>query len=225
MKYLSGSLCLSFLLIFSVFSCESPIGFTSPQPANAADLEIIPEVFQGIYLCDSDSALIKVNDKLIYSELTQIAFTPTEYIQEREDCEIIEDSLYMNGKEMCVKVEYTKNGFIAAVNIQRDTIFALSQYQRARWHKGHLVLSNLVTDDLWSIAILELDEHRGVTYRAITDDSDLNKIHAITEMTPIITKEGPDFKVQPKEVELDQLFEDYEIFVDCEHYTRVNVIQ
>ena len=74
-------------------SCDSPVGFTEAQPGNALDLSALPKAFQGMFICQSDSILVKVLDQAIYSEITELALIPMSYIAEREECEIVNDGL------------------------------------------------------------------------------------------------------------------------------------
>lgn len=223
------AIIIAFILALSIllFSCESPVGFTEAQPSNAADLTSIPDAYKGMYICQSDSTLIKVQDRLIYSEHTELALTPMSYIAEREDCKIVNDTLYIEGQKECIKVEYPKEGYIAAVKVTRDTMFELSKVQKARMYKGNLILSQLTENDLWTIVILELDGTDGVRYRIINDDTDLKALSNITPVTDLghNNPDYPQYKVAPKEVELDELFEDPTIFIECDYFSRVRITQ
>lgn len=210
-----------------MLSCDSPVGFTKAQPAGGIDLLTFPEVYQGAFICEEDSVLIKVEDKIIYSEFTEIALMPMKYVQHREDCQIINDSIHMTGKDVCIEVEYMKGGMLSSVRITRDTIFEITPFQKARMHKGNLILSQPTESNLWTVGLLELDRDKGVTYRAIIDDSDLDRIQEITPMEQIASTSDhwPQYKISPKEVELEALFEDPTVFVDCNYYARVHLIQ
>lgn len=218
------ALVIGFLVIVS---CDSPVGFTEAQPSNASDLSTLPGAYQGMYICESDNTLVKVEGKVIYSEYTEVALIPMSYITEREECTIVNDTLYIEGQKECVKVTYPKEGFIAAAKVTRDTIFRITPFQKARMYKGNLILSQVTENELWTIAILELDEYAGIRYRAIIDDSDLTALSNITNLTKVAIKNAnhPYYKVSPKEVELDQLFKDESIFIDCDYFSRVHMTQ
>ena len=221
------ALAISIAVILSMASCDSPVGFTEAQPTNAPDLKSLPTAYHGIYICQSDSSLVIVEDQLIYTEITEIAIIPMSYIAEREECTIVNDTLYIEGKRECAKVTYPKEGFITAANITKDTIFRLTPYQKARLYKGNLILSQVTENNLWTIAILELDGDSGIRYRAIIDDSDLEALSTITPMTRVATNSSryPQYKVTPRQVELDKLFENKRIFIDCDYFSRVNIIK
>ena len=223
-RYLIAVIIIAIILLLS--ACDSPVGFTEAQPSNQPDLDAIPEAYRGMFICQSDSILVKVEEQVIYSEITEMALTPMSYITEREDCKIINDSLYIEGHKECVKIEYVKDGHIAAMKTTRDTIFRLTSIQKARLYKGNLILSQITENDLWTIAILEMDGEKGVRYRAIVDDSDLQTLSEITSMSKVDFQNPryPQYKVTPKEVELDQLFEDPNIFIDCEYFSRIRLV-
>lgn len=214
------------MLSITLMNCDTPVGFTSPQPITSSDLVTIPDNYQGVYYCMSDSTLIKVDNRYIYSEYTSIAIVPTAYISKREDCKIIDDNLIFDDKRICKIEEQHNTGHISIVNIERDTLFYLGEAQRARLYKGHLILSSMIDENLWSIAVLEKDQYDGITYRAITEDSDLDNIQVITPMIAIDENEhnAADFKITPRQVEFDQLFDDPTIFVDCDYYSKVNLL-
>ena len=65
LRFLGGILSLVVL----VMACEEPpVVFTGPQPQGIRDSKRIARIYQGRFLCQSDSATVVVNATTIYKE-------------------------------------------------------------------------------------------------------------------------------------------------------------
>ena len=172
--------------LFFIFSCKEvrpadalDMYFENPQPINDSELKKIPSKYLGRY-SDTDSVLLIVEDKIIYSEQFYVASAHQSEMDsvmvlfERKDGKLIEKG---TGDVWELK---NKGDSIQLRKKWRDTLFRLSNRQRAKRIHGKLVL-NFKKDSLWSVKILSL-ENKNLKLKSFGSPADLVKWDSITKL-------------------------------------------
>jgi len=218
---------LQILLISSFFilgACVPPVVFNQPFPPNEEDLKAIPTKYHGIYMCESDSTLVIINESVIYAREPYYFEEKISYLEEFEDCQFIDGKLVMNATGEIVPVEFVGEDKVRGHFIEQDTIFQLGDNGIARPYDDHLLLSVSFKDGEWSINGLTKEINGNVVYRAINDASDLELVDSITPLTEIEKEEvddPPRYIARPTLVEFERLFRNERIFIECETLIRV----
>ncbi len=213
------------LLVLLIASCTPPVVFDQPQPIDGQDVTVIPVEYQGLYVCESDSTLIIISDHIVYAQHEHFFVISIEGLEEREDCSLIENEIYLTGKDMCIPIKYIDENTVKGYITDIDTLFIMNDLHAAKTYKGHLFLSNKMDNAGWAVSMLSLDDGGNILYRGITEDSDMRGINRITPMVDITkpTDRNRRFKISPDQAAFDQLMKDNDIFIDCEYLMKVNL--
>jgi hypothetical protein len=213
------------LIAFIFLDCTPPVVFDQAQPIEGQTVSEIPDAYQGLYICESDSTLIIISDQIVYAQHEHFFVISTEGLEEREDCSLMENEIYLPGKEMCIPIEYIDENTVKGYITDIDTLFIMNEGHAAKTYKGHLFLSKQLREEEWAVSMLSHDEEGNILYRSITEDSDLKGIRRITPMKDITrpTDRKRRFKITPDQKAFDRLISNNDIFIDCEYLMRVNL--
>lgn len=217
---------ISFIL-FAIFilSCSPPVVFDGPYPQGGSDLLHLPDVYQGTFICESDSSIVLIGPQMITLRQEHFFTTALKDVDEKEDCSVIGNEMYIKGREECVPLEFVNDSTVRGIITEYDTLFVISKTGIARTYKGHLVLSQEIEDSEWAINIVTLQDNRDMIYRAITDETKIKNVRKITQLQDITDPEddSPRYKIRPTMKEFDALLSDEKVFVECEYLTRVSL--
>lgn len=215
----------AFLGLLFFISCTSPIVFDQAYPLDAEAAEEIAVHYQGIYMCESDSTIIVITSQEVYAQSPYYFEMSIQDAEDRENCILNDGELYLTEVDECIDIEYIGEDSIKGEYYELDTLFNISDDAIVKPYKGSLVLSQKLKDNEWVINLLSLDGYGNVIYRSITDESELDKVEAITEMEQVGVDRNsePIYKVSPSKHEFDQLFENPKIFIECEYLISVNL--
>ena len=216
---------IQFILLFSLaFSmCSSPIVFDEAYPQDAAPMSYFPENYQGIYMCESDSTLVIIKERLIYAQSFYYFEASESEIAAREQCTIGDGEIYLEERQECIPFEYFAEDSIRAQYYNIDTLFEISSQAVLKSYESSLVLSSQL-EDQWVVIVLNLDKFGNVDYRAINESSDIEKVRRITPSKQIGVNRNtePIYSVKPDKREFAEMFNDQSIFISCEYLMRVN---
>lgn len=212
-------------LLFFIISCTPPVVFDQPYPPDAADLELIPLAFQGEYICESDSALVIISDKNITIHRTNYFQVPLSQIEQRNDCSIADDKMYVTGRHECIALDMVNDSTVRGIFEEHDTMFVMQPGSIARLYKGHLMINQEYRNNEWAVNVLSPQPQSDLILKAITQRSNINDIKKITPTKDITTSKDkkPRYIVKPTLKEFDELFNDKKIFIECEYLTRVKL--
>ena len=153
--------------------------FKEPQPVNDSDLKSFPAKYRGIYATTDEVRKLYIDEKDIYYRYLlngEIA---------KSELETLTDSvIYKKGKltvispdESVVYDTEEKGDTIFFHKQIIDTVFSLSEKQKARRFKGQLVLSEK-DSVFWSARILSI--HKDTLYwKYFKDKVDFKKLNAL----------------------------------------------
>lgn len=219
MKYLILSIIVSLMI-----TCSPPVVFVSPYPLEATNLLAIPQEYQGLFTCECDSTIIQIGADYI-AAISKVEFTTSiNEVTHKENCSIINSELYIDEQEECIPITYVNDTTVSGTFLEIDTIWVLSDKSVIRDYIGNLVLSSEIKKDEWGIDILSKDKYQNLSYRAITDESDLSKIKKITPLTELSnsTYKVKRYKINPTKKEFELLFESDDVFTICEYLIKIN---
>ena len=153
--------------------------FNEPQPVNDSDLKSFPAKYRGIYATTDEVRELHIDEKDIYYKY----FLNGEIT--KSELETLTDSVtYNNGKLTVVSPDESviydteeKGDTIFFHKQIMDTVFSLSEKQKAKRFKGQLVLSEK-DSVFWSARILSV--HNDTLYwKYFKDKSDFKKLKAL----------------------------------------------
>jgi ribosomal protein L7Ae-like RNA K-turn-binding protein len=214
-----------YFIALLITSCTSPVVFDGAYPENEPPLSAIPDFFQGVFMCESDSTIITIDEQYVLALDVNSFEESVQKINEREACTLIGNEIYFDEIQECVPIEYIGEDSVKGQYITMDTLFHLGPKSIAKMYKGSVVLSQEVDKEEWILSILSLDAYNNIYYRAINENSELDALADITEMKQIGVDRNsePIYKVKPTKKEFDEIFDNQEIFLVCEYLMRVNL--
>lgn len=222
MRILIIGLIFSFL---GMLSCTPPVVFDKAYPLDQDDLVELPATYQGVFVCESDSALLVIEHKDITLRRENYFLLPVSEVETREDCRIDGKQMYVEGRKECIPLEYINDSIVKGMVVEQDTLFIMGEGSVARMYNGHVVLSQEIKDNQWAVSLLSLEENSDITYKAITDKTKIKNIGKITSMENITTESDKKdrYKIKPSMRQFDELINDEKVFVECEYLTRINL--
>lgn len=213
------------LLLAIITSCTPPVVFDQAYPSDQADLASIPHVFQGAFICESDSSLVIISDTDVTMHRTHYFNTKMSQVEERANCKIVDDKMYISGRLECIPVSVVNDSTVRGTYKETDTLFVMQEGSVARIHKGHLVLSQELNKNEWAVSLLTTQQGGDLTFRAITKKSKIKNVSKVTHPTDITTyrDNSPRYSVSPTMKEFDALLADDKVFIECEYLLRVHL--
>jgi len=212
------------LVIFFAY-CTPPVVFDQPYPIDGEDLVEIPLAYQGTFICESDSSLLTIAARDITVRKENYFLLPVKDIEQREDCNIQGNEMYVSGRAECIPLEFVSDSLVKGFVIEYDTLFVMAEGSVARMYQGHVILSQELKDGEWAISLLSLENNADVKYRAITDKTKIKTISRITPMENITVESDKKdrYKIRPTMKQFDELLHNEKVFIECEYLSRVSV--
>lgn len=213
------------ILTLLIISCSPPVVFDQAYPSNQKDLDIIPRSFQGAFICESDSALVLITENNITLHKTHYFDTKKRYVEEREDCKIVDDKMYVTGRLECIPVTLVNDTVVRGIVKETDTLFVMQEGSVARMHNGHLVISQQIKDREWSVTLLTPEIGDDISFKAITNTTSIKNVSKVTHTTDITTDRDKNsrYRIRPTMKEFDELLADDKVFIECEYLKRVQL--
>lgn len=210
-------------VIMLVSACTPPVVFDRPYPTTEKDLKAIPKNYLGTFICESDSALLIIDEADITLRRENFFLLPLKDVEERDDCKISGQEMYVSGRSECIPLEFVGDSLVKGTVVEHDTLFNMGKDEVVRMYKGHVVLSKEVKKGEWAISLLTLQENADIIYRAITDKTKIKNVRRVTTMEDITTEEDKNnrYKIRPTMKQFDRLLSDDRVFIECEYLTRV----
>lgn len=196
------------IFIFLILiACEPNVVFEEALPPEIDAIDQIPEVFQGAFMCDSDSSRIYVDAFLAIHESYYKFYTTVEKVRETENCSIVAGGLYLPGRKSCIPFEYISEDSIMAKIYEQDTLFSFSDIEVAKTYKGRLFLNRQNERGHWITWMLS-PESDGSMLLELIDVPDKKK--SIDEISQVIhtrktKKDKIQYIIKPSLVEFDKI--------------------
>lgn len=177
------------IVLLSLFSCEPPVVFTEPQPKGIEALEDFPESFRGQYLCESDTSLLKVGERLIYQETSYDVELSREEIDTTAAYQLKGDSLFIDDFEGYATLETLNDSIYRATYVSQDTLFVIGEEGVLKKYRGYLVLNTKLDEQKWGAWVLKREKSGRITMFETTLPEQIADLEAITPVEDI-TEEG-----------------------------------
>lgn len=208
-----------------IISCTPPVVFDQAYPSDQEDLLSIPTAYQGAFLCESDSAIVTITDHHIVLQRTNYFNTGIKQIEERDDCKIIDDKMYVSGRLECIPITIVNDTIIRGTYEETDTLFVMQQGSVARLYNGHLVINQELRNNEWAVSLLTPESGGDMSYKAITNATNIKNVGKITPLWDITSERDkkPRYKVRPTMTEFEALLKSHKVFIECEYLTRVHL--
>ena len=166
-------------MITVLVHCQSPVGFTEPQPLDEPQLSVIPTEYRGIYWCATDSITLIIDDQIIYKQKKYDTKISKSQLESNSDLTFKNNMLY--AKELSESYPAVQIGDTIFVQITlKDTLF--SDYSGAvlKYFKNRLILNKPLNNDLWDVTIISLKKQNTLSLTKATIPSNLEEIEQIT---------------------------------------------
>ncbi|WP_396145129.1 hypothetical protein [Flavobacterium sp.] len=180
-------LALLFVLLFLMISCkqsEVPTDgnnfyFENPQPINDSELSSIPNKFKGIYMSE-DSIFLNITNNMIFSEREyKFKFHKNQLDSLKEYFDVVDGKYISKDKKEIFNSKKVRDSIeFASKNI--DTIFQLSDMQKAKRINGFLVL-NQKDSIYWKVKLISLNKNT-LAIKQLYSEDDLKRMDSITKI-------------------------------------------
>ena len=218
-SYLIGILILSIMI-----SCDSNIVFDNAMPQNAQELSLIPDEFQGIYICEGDSSIFYAHHNSVLIDTYFQFFTTLDQVKETENCSIADHGIFLPGKNECVPFEYVSEDTISfKVNIT-DTLFAFRSFEKLKLYKGRLFFNLQDKQGHWTTFMVSPMDGGALSLLMVDLSKDLEALQELEYKKLLDQRIGIENKkqylIKPNLIEFDLLI-DRELTPICESLTPI----
>ncbi len=153
--------------------------FENPQPINDSELSSIPNKFKGIYMSE-DSIFLNITNNMIFSEREyKFKFHKNQLDSLKEYFDVVDGKYISKDKKEIFNSKKVRDSIeFASKNI--DTIFQLSDMQKAKRINGFLVL-NQKDSIYWKVKLISLNKNT-LAIKQLYSEDDLKRMDSITKI-------------------------------------------
>ena len=214
---------ISFLCSILLFSCDAPLVFKEAQPRGIPAENSFNLVYQGVFLCSEDSAVVKIEPRCIYKEKMYQFNIATEDIDSIDQLEYVEGKLSSEFFDIYLEAEPISEDSLRANVILRDTFFVIGENAVLKHFKGHQILNFKVAEDKWDVWLLSLDNQFNLVLHQTVLPEELEDLEALTPIEDISTEDNFQLRISPSIIEFSDLMDTKLIFKACEYFERTRL--
>ena len=216
-------ICITSILCLISIGCEEPpVVFVSPQPAGQDAENIIDMIYHGTFLCESDSAIVHIRNKIIYKEKA-FAFTLTlEEIAEMEEVTLVSDQLVVEDWPDPLPAKVIDDKVYSSIILQ-DTLFQMGPDQVLKKFRGHQILNKKISNKKWEVLILSLDTDLNLRLSQAELPADFERLVNLTTVKDISTEEQTQLLLSPTILEFEEILRQRLIFQECDVFSRAPI--
>jgi len=170
-------ICSAILLLIS---CQPNVLFQEAMPPDVVSIDKVPKLFQGIYLCESDSSRMYAEDYVVFNETYHMFVTHIDKVKETENCSIVAGGLYLPGRRECVPFEYVGEDTIKAKVYTIDTLFDFSENQVLKEYKGRLFMNYMNEYNEWVTYMISPMADGSMKWELIDVPDKIKEVEGIT---------------------------------------------
>ena len=153
--------------------------FKESQPINHSELKHFPNKFIGSYI-NQDSTYLIITDKLIYNKwINRNYISLSEFDSVKDSVKIVGNKMYLLDSKKFFDYRKVKDS-IEITDTYYDTIFSISDYNKANRIKGAIVI-NTKDSIYWKIKILSLDR-KNLKLMTLVSEDDLERIDSLSKI-------------------------------------------
>lgn len=201
---------------------EPPVVFEEPQPKDLEPKAYFEPVYRGVFLCESDSALVYVKAKTIHKEKKYSFTTDPVEIDSTPGVELIGNQLWLKEFEDPIPVNVDGDS-ITGEMVLKDTLFNLGEDQMLKYFRGHHILNKKIEKNKWEVLILSTDYGLNLRLFEAVMPEDLEKLEKITPVKDISTEEKEQILLAPTVAEFREILRQQLIFQECDFYIRLKL--
>lgn len=209
--------------IFLTVSCQPPVVFGEPQPADVEPLTYIPKDYRGIYWCMVDSASLYIDDQSLVRRKEFFIKTTKSEIDEDPDLELINGQLYVKDWEGFFPTTEKGDTLISQI-IMRDTIFKINDDQMVKPFKGHLILNLKLNDNAWDVMVVSRKTDALITIATAKIPENIAQLDSITPIKSLRSTDSVQTQIylKPTALEFARIFDKGLLFDgSCMEYERI----
>lgn len=197
------------ILIISLVSCKPKVLFINSMPPVIDALTEIPAEFQGVFICESDSARIYSERKVIYEESYYEFTTTLDKIEETEHCSVVAGGLYLPGRKECLPFKYLNEDTIVAQIYEIDTLFDITKDEVAKLYKGRLFLNLKSAQHEWVTFMITPQLDGSMLWEIITIPDSIKDIENVSHdyYTKMDKDSVPQHILNPTLMEFDKIID------------------
>ena len=206
---MTRNIIIYFVCISGFFGCELNVLFDKAVPPGIEAIDQVPTIFQGVYLCESDSSIIYSDRFIVYQESHFEFKTTLQKVKETEGCSIVVGGIYLPGRQECVPFEYIGGDSITAIIYDIDTLFAFREGEVLKYHKGHLFINYQDDNSNWMTFMITPLPDGALKWELIEIPNVENKINDITDQVVAVEndKNKKKYVINPSLVEFEYILE------------------
>ncbi|MEO1263320.1 MAG: hypothetical protein AAFZ15_31210 [Bacteroidota bacterium] len=217
--------CLILLIVLATLftSCgEPPIVFQDTQPQDLDARAYFEPIYRGIFLCESDSALVHVNAKTVHKEKNFKFSTTVSELDSIAEAELVGEEIYVKGFKQPIPVKIEGDSVFGDV-LLRDTLFNLGKDHVLKYFRGHHILNRKLSKDKWEVLILSIDYDLDLRLSEAVMPEDLGKLERVTPVKDISTEERDQLLLAPTVTQFREILRQQLVFQECDLYTRMKL--
>ena len=211
MKMSILQLLSTLFIMILLSSCDSNVVFEEAMPEHIEALKTIPEEFQGIYICSSDSSILYAHENVIFIESYFRFYTTLDQVNETENCSIMDNALYLPGREECASFTYISEDTISVKVTFLDTLFGFRNFEQVKLYKGRLIFNLLDKSEHWTSFIVSPKEDGSLSFVMIDLSKDLDGLKDLKYKELLKDNVGVEKKnqylIKPTLIEFNKLLE------------------
>lgn len=215
---MKGSFIASIVFTFIfLYACQLNVLFDRSVPPGISSIDQIPSLFQGVYICESDSSVIYADRFIIYQESFYEFTTTLDQVRESEGCSVIDGGIYLPGRKECIPFEYLTEDSITAKVYDIDTLFAFREGEILKSYKGHLFFNYMDNNKNWMTFMITPLSDGALKWELIEVPNVEEKIKDITDQIVAYEEDNSHkrYIINPSLVEFDEIIEkDYTTLCD-----------
>ncbi len=219
----SRSLILIVLFLGILISCQPPVVFGEPQPANTKPLSIIPSEYHGIYWCKVDSASLFVDSQTFIKRKEFLIKMTRSEIDSNNNLELRNGRLFVKDWETDFPADEKGDTIISKV-IMRDTIFSIGEQQILKPFKGHLIMNIKLDERVWAVLVAS---HKGGGLLSLARAEIPENLVQLDSITPIRIlsepqEEGTQIYISPTAEQFGRILDRGLLFnSSCSEFERI----
>jgi len=206
---------------FLLLACEPAVIFSDAQPKGVRAKATFDKKYQGTYFCESDSAWVKVEPRLIYKEKTFFLVATEEELKDDQHFYIDGDRAYVTYLDAYIELQDLGDDLVGSEVTLRDTFFNLNKLGTLKSFKGHQIMNTEFPTGHWQVEILTLDKEGNISYKRTKEPEDLKALEAVTDVQLIGNEGLTQYQLSPTRKEFKELLKTELVFEECDYFYRV----
>lgn len=195
--------------ILFMASCVPNVLFQEAVPPEVDAINRVPDQFQGVFICESDSSRIYADQFVVYNESYHMFVTAIDRVDETENCSIVAGGLYLPGRKECIPFEYVGEDSIQAKVYTIDTLFSFQENEVMKLYKGRLFMNYQNELNEWITYMISPMADGAMKWEIIDVPDKVRTVEAITY--DYTTRKNEDdetmYIIKPTLVEFDRILQ------------------